>query len=561
MSPSPKKPTKDTIYIDIEDEITAIIDKLSKAEAKVVALVLPKRAATLQSVVNLKLLKRAAENAKKSIVLITSDHGVMSLAGVAGLHVAKTLQSKPSIPVSVSDKEAPITVDSDAEPRTAAEPEPVLNPKASIGSLAGEEETIDVGEAAGAVAVADAVKAVKKDKNRKLSIPNFDKFRLKIILGTALLLLLIIGWVFTSIVLPKATITIATDTSQVNANVNFDAKADQKTADYEKNILPAYKKELKKSSVEKVPTTGKRDDGTKATGTMTVINCGTDSVTLASGTIFSASGLNFVSTQDVTVPKSTYSFTPGGFVCENNGSKTVAVTAQNGGASYNISARSYQIQNGPTNVKASGSDMSGGTSKLVSIVGQADIDAAKQQALDKLSQSSSADLRKQFTSEQMVGLEGSLENQAPTTTSDIEVGKEATEVSVTVNVTYAMYGVKRDEVIQSIEKEVNKKIDTSKQAVQNTGLDQADVRVTDKPSAGVFRVSIQTTAVAGPKLDTEGIKKEIAGKRKSQAQDIISSRPGVTKVDIKYSPFWVSATPKNTKHINITFTEADAKSQ
>ena len=60
-------PSKDTIYIDIDDEITAIIDKLRGSSAKVVAFVLPKRATTLQSIVNMKLLKRAADQEKEKL--------------------------------------------------------------------------------------------------------------------------------------------------------------------------------------------------------------------------------------------------------------------------------------------------------------------------------------------------------------------------------------------------------------------------------------------------------------------------------------------------------------
>src|ERR1700683_4768424 len=91
---------KDTIYIDIDDEITGIIDKLKASEGKVVALVLPKRATVFQSIVNMKLLKRAADASKKNAVLITSEAGLLPLAGAAGLHVAKTLTTRPEIPTA-----------------------------------------------------------------------------------------------------------------------------------------------------------------------------------------------------------------------------------------------------------------------------------------------------------------------------------------------------------------------------------------------------------------------------------------------------------------------------
>ena len=91
---------KDVIYIDIDDEITAIIDKLRTSEARIVALVLPKRATVFQSSVNMKLLKKAADESKKRLVLITSEANLMPLASSIGLYVAKNLQSKPEIPLS-----------------------------------------------------------------------------------------------------------------------------------------------------------------------------------------------------------------------------------------------------------------------------------------------------------------------------------------------------------------------------------------------------------------------------------------------------------------------------
>src|SRR4051812_15266916 len=92
------KPSKDVIYVDVDDEITSIIDKLENSENKVVALVLPKRAASLQSIVNMKLLKRSADNASKNVVLITSEAALIPLAGAAGLHVAKNLHTAPGVP-------------------------------------------------------------------------------------------------------------------------------------------------------------------------------------------------------------------------------------------------------------------------------------------------------------------------------------------------------------------------------------------------------------------------------------------------------------------------------
>src|SRR5687768_848824 len=95
---------KDVIYIDIEDDITGIIGKVKAAGSKIVALVPPKRAGVLQSVVNLKLLQRAAGTSEKRVVLITNDHSLTALAAGVGMPVAKNLQSRPEVP----EMEAPV---------------------------------------------------------------------------------------------------------------------------------------------------------------------------------------------------------------------------------------------------------------------------------------------------------------------------------------------------------------------------------------------------------------------------------------------------------------------
>ena len=90
---------KDIIYIDVEDDITAIIEKVKAADSKIVALVPPKRIGVLQSAVNLKLLQKSASLAGKQIVLISSDHSLVNLAAMVRLPLARNLQSKPEIPI------------------------------------------------------------------------------------------------------------------------------------------------------------------------------------------------------------------------------------------------------------------------------------------------------------------------------------------------------------------------------------------------------------------------------------------------------------------------------
>ena len=84
---------KDVIYIDVDDDVTAIIGKIKKAKEKIVALVPPKRTGALQSAVNLRLLERMAKNDKKKLVLITNNQALVALAASA-----KIFKANPNLP-------------------------------------------------------------------------------------------------------------------------------------------------------------------------------------------------------------------------------------------------------------------------------------------------------------------------------------------------------------------------------------------------------------------------------------------------------------------------------
>lgn len=555
---TPTQPAKETIYIDAEDEITAVIDKMRAAESKIIALVLPKRATTMQSIVNLKLLKRTAEEAKKSLVLITSERNLLPLAGAVGLHVAKTLQSKPAIPPVPKVSEAPENLEDEVD-----EEDVPIDPHTSIGQLAGHvatEETIELDNDAAEVLPSKSSKLNgDKKQAKKLKVPNFDKFRLLIFAGIGVLLLMIVGGIFAFVILPKAKITIKTDTTSVSTDLLVTARTDAKSVDPTALIVPAVTKQLKKTDTEKAPATGQRDDGTKATGTVTILNCNKDheSVTVPAGSLLSTTNsgtaLAFVTNETVTIPQSNFT---GSGVCKNDSSKIVAVTAQNAGDKHNLSAhRQFSISiSGLSGTDSSA--MTGGTSKMVQIVSATDIESAKQKAVDRITAAATNELKAQLAADNALVLTETFAASEPAVSSAPNVGEQASEVNVTVTITFVQLGAKKDDIKVLVENDAKKRIDTSKQAIQDNGVEKAVVRVTEK-SASEAKFQLQTIVVAGAQLDAPAIKKEIAGKKKGDTQRIILARPGIKDVNIDYSPFWVFSTPKQASHTTIIFEQAN----
>lgn len=548
---------KDIVYIDIDDEITNIVNKVQSSSQKIVALVLPKRATALQSVVNMKLLKRSAEDSKKSLVLITSESSLMPLAGAAKLHVAKTLQSRPTIPTAPEISDKPLIIKSN---ESLEQP---VNANKTVGELAGlpddadtdTDETIELDndEPEDDQSTDDKV---KKGFNKKLKIPSFEKFRVKLFLVIFGVILLIVGWYVANVVLPKAKITIKTDNQTVTSDIVITANPKATELNIDKKIVPATTKEIKRTDTEKGATTGQRDDGTKAKGSVTLQNCTDSAVNLPAGSGVSSGGLTYITQTGASLDAG--DFTSGG-VCKSTGDHvaTVDVVAQSNGDKYNLSARSYTVASVSGDIRASGTDMSGGTSKIVKVASQADIDNLKTKLTDKGTQDATKLVLEELKKAGYIGIEDTIATGTQNVTSNPKVNEEGAEVTVTAVTAYNMLGLKKEDLEKLIKKDAEAKIDSSKQKILDTGIEGVIFRIQDRKPSGEITLSMLTQVVAGPELDPEAIKKEIAGKKKGDTISTIQNRPGIKQVDTSFSPFWVFSTPKNVNKITITIVKSD----
>lgn len=544
---------KDTIYVDVDDEITAVIDKVQQSQGKVIALVLPKRAPVFQSVVNMKLLKRTAAEQRKNVVLITSEASVLPLAGATGLHVAKTLQSKPSVPTAPDQSDNPVSVDdgdTDSDVPAAALP-------SRPTPIDQNEESIEVDNDTPDPSQTDEIPPIKPVKNSKLKVPNFEAFRTRLLLLSALGVFLIGGLVWALVFAPRATILVKTDMVDVDTSMTLTASTAVKEADAATGRVPGELKEYKKSDTQKVAATGKKDMGTKAHGsvTLSLTDCSKDQVSIPSGTGISSGGMTFSTQADVLLKSVKI-----GPQCRNSDFKdfstaTVNVTANEAGDKYNLSARSYTVA-GFSNVSAAGTAMIGGTSKLVTIVSQDDINNAKQKILDTNKDTAQAEVKKQLTADGFMALEDTFNAADPLVTASPNVGDEAADVTVNVATSYTMFGASQAGIKQLLEADIKKRIDTTKQTILNNGLGNAVIKVATKDKESV-QFSVEATASAGVQQDAEAIKKAVAGKKKGDIESQLSARPGVKGVTVTYSPFWVYKTPSSTKKITVNFQQSN----
>ena len=109
-----------TIYTEVDEEITSIIERIKKTPVAEIALVVPRRSFLSQSIVNLKLLKNQSEKFGKKVLLVTRDSLCRSLAEKVGLPTGKKLDPDvlkhteidtlaPRVKQSFSEADNPVT--------------------------------------------------------------------------------------------------------------------------------------------------------------------------------------------------------------------------------------------------------------------------------------------------------------------------------------------------------------------------------------------------------------------------------------------------------------------
>lgn len=565
--------TEDVLYLEVDEDITSAIDKLTKSKASQVTIVAPKRSTLIQSLINLKLLKKAADDAGKSIVLVTGDRTATHMAGRLGLAVAATLKGKPSVPETPNSEPSDATEiiedgDDDEEGDEVsnaaaaasslmpAASQPVATPKVtrrsllSVKSLAAEgagdptEADLNSEITAGLGAPILAEKAKKPKAPR---VPNFQSMQQKVMLGVGVVAL-IIALIGINIYIAKATVTLYAKGTEVNTQFKFTLDPTARQSDIAKNTIIAQSLVATHTLTASVTATGKKDVGTKASGQMTVSNAYDAAPhTIPAGTKFVASNKIFTSETEVIVPGATAVIDKGIIKLIPGKSSPFTVAASDSGDSYNLGPATYTISGQPAQISGQGGQMSGGTSKQVDVITQADVDTAKQAALDKDKDGSLKELQAKVATDYS-SLEATFTQKVGEVTASPAVDAQASTSTATIKVDYSLLAYNKTDLGSLAHHEQEKQLGEGSQ-IYDDGAGEAKIGGPATP--GALELTYQTTAYAGSKLDKDKIAASLSGKRYGDAADLAGKLPGVEKVEITLWPSWASTIPRILTHITI----------
>ncbi len=585
---------KDVIYIEPEDDITDIIAKVKNAKTKIVALVPPKKAGVLRSVVNFKLIAKTALQHNKTVVLISTDENLVKFAQSVKMPVAKSLSSKPQLATDDeaefddADEESDI-IEEEPETETStskSEKKDVKSDhekshkddkKAEAAKVKKSEEVVTEDEID---EEADTDKKVAKKKSNQ-KVPNIKKYRTQIIIGSVFAVIMVVVLVWAFAFAPAAKVIVHVRTSDQGFSETIKLTTDQDKEDIDAGIFYMEEKAIEKTASADFEATGEVDKGTKASGTLTVkrtspvsiVGNGRDAITIPVGTKFTYNGLTYVSTAastlravdgkdfDTDTCKVSTSLVA---TCDlsKDVTTTVKIEAIENGDKYNMGA----VNSGWTAsisgaTPTSSAAISGGTSKIVKIVSKDDLAAAE----ENLDITGESDAKKELideNSDDAIVIKSSFNIENGQLSSSPALGEEVngdTKPKVTKKTTYKVYTVSRDAVSQYIEKTVEEGLGDDTRTVYATGAGKDEEKViaffeSYKNNNGEYTAKLKSTVKIGPRVTPEMISEKILGQKVGQVRTMLTSINGVADVEINRSYFWVTKIPSDINKVEIEIT-------
>ena len=586
---------KDVIYIEPEDDITDILTNIKGAKNKIIALVPPKKAGVLRSAVNFKLIAKAANQAKKTVVLISSDESLVKLAAKVKMPVAKTLQSKPKLPEDLDaeefgeEKDDVAAEDDVIEGDDEAEEDVAEEAKDDGAKKADDKEKKTPKKAAAVTSKKKALdmeiddadyddesdkKTSGKKKDSK-NVPNFNKVRKPLIIGViAFLLLFGFGfWAFA--IAPEAKIVVKIRTSPLNISENVKFVTDESKADPEKGIFYISQQSIKKTIESDFTATGEVDKGAKATGTISVTRPAGSVVkdeddltfSIPQGTIFTCNGLKYKTTAGSSANATEEDLTrTGGHIFSqvitlkrDISSGQIQVIADENGDKYNIAAGCTDWTSSLSTDKkytVTNTAMTGGSSKKVKVVSQKDVETAEAGLENEGESEAREELTRNFSNSYLL-----IENSFTTTSGKLtsspainEEVKDGMKPKVIKEVKYSIYAVERDALNKFIKAKANVGDDT--QTLYSTGISDAEDE-NDKGRIESFKNDkegitgiLKTVAKTGPAVTEQMLADKALGKKIGEVQSLVKSIKGVSEVKVHTSYFWVTSVPSDPNKVS-----------
>ncbi|MEK9155731.1 MAG: hypothetical protein AAB360_00310 [Patescibacteria group bacterium] len=561
----------DTLYLEPDDEITAVIDRLKLSSAGAVTLVIPRGGTLAQSIINLKILKRSAVEMGKSIALVANDRIVRNLSSQLGIpvfdNVNDAARAEPALATrSVSSlrpeegSASGLRVKSyakyggeSADEVPAAGTAPAF-PLTSSGEEESRSEDRQVGlvsPSSRAVSRRSAAVLTHSNLGERRSMPGRRGSR-KIFFVLAILII-ISGAVFSALLLPYARASIVLKTEDYAREFTVAVDRSATAVSVGTLSLPGQLFEIEREKTKRFDASGAKNVGEKARGKMTVLNSYDSSAhQYKQGARFTSQGKTFLAESDFSVMGATITLV-GGKVDVKPGEGTVNVVSENAGADYNLESTNYVLAGAPAQIYGRGDKMAGGVTREVKVVTEEDLTRAEEETEKEILPEAQAEIKERAAKDNYLLIEGGLVSELVSTSHSKQANDESDSFETTMKQKLFGVGFRESDLRELLSGAMQEQLGSDKMLVNPEKSEIGFEVLENNRDLGVLKIKTKFAGRVGKKLSEKEIGAKIRNQSADAAKAVLAGENDIESAELSVWPPKLNRTPFLLNRIDVVF--------
>ncbi|MFH1460834.1 MAG: hypothetical protein ABIF84_00190 [Patescibacteria group bacterium] len=589
------------IYLEPNEEIVSVIDRLIQVQTKQINLIIPTGAQIWQSSINLKLLKREADLLNKQLTLIVADDLGAEIAEKIGFLVRK----ERDLPVELIQEESQPADEEITKPSELEEPEVELasipkSSKENMIDLLVEELESDEGRPRKTSPFLSWKKKPKKEvslaaqkgvspkkmidivnpqagpqprffRRKKTPIQSFqsgplieEKSFTKTIVRpittkwSKLLVVfvaaaIVITGIIAYLVLPTTEVIISPKKEKVGFDLEVVGSKGTTQVNQSLNEIPLQEIEVRKTKSQTFKATGEKEISEKASGNITIYNEYSSSPqTLVATTRFESSdGKVFRIPNGITVPGA--EIEEGKIIASTI---KVKVVADQPGPDYNIGPSEFTIPGFKGTAKfaafyaKSDEAMSGGAIGKVKVVLDEDLEKAEESLTSSLKDEVGRTLDEQIPEDWQIVKNGRKEETVKIS-SNVDSGDQTEQFLSEIDYSIKALLFKEEDLKTLVDLNLKAQIPEDREPLKASQQIIYSDPIIDWSKKQVS-FSLEVEEEVARKIDIESLKEELAGMNEVEVRKYLANQPEIERARVSFWPFWVKKIPSQTKKIQIT---------
>jgi hypothetical protein len=563
-----------SIYINLEDDVSKIVERLKHNSATQLVLVCPKRSFLFSDGVNLRLLKKQTELLGKELFILTMDEKGQLYAREAGFQLKflpKAGDGQNFSDVKFSQKKIQTAnneiITAPAQPKLALKKNLPTVTKNSSRRLPSKSVEVASTTITAVEPVADTVEITDTifppDENIDLAEKEVSgKSKVAKVVLTFTLICVIILLALNFVVLPKASVVIFPKSEPVTRDMSISISTSVQTPDPDKLVMPAQTINETVNVTGKFQSQGKSQVGNKAQGSIKIYNFTNLPINLkAQTTTLTVGSKTYKLVNDVSgVRPTTYKNAKTKEVDISSLGEDMEIIAGVGGEDFNLPAGTrVEISNQVFGSKpqllyaVTSTEISGGTTRYLSIISPEDIASAKKQLEDQ----ALAQIKEKLSSQGLVLADRAYNLNVTQFVTDNPEGTQTPSFGATLGLQISGLSFNLNDLISLIKQRIvqnlsgNKTLEDSKNG--QTIYTAKTLDLTNQ--IGVLQVHYEGQAVYN--VDVNNITPELVNKSQNEVNEILRSKAAIDKVEITLAPAWQKKFPMFASKINLTIAKPE----